>query len=413
MTRRNFILLLIGLIIITILFVWLFYSQRAPAPGRGTGPDTGFDWNPFDGVTTVPPKEPPVVPTEPTPPTEEEVKEMRLIKVSSMPIAGYTVFQKERELGKFASALRYVARENGNIFETLVEKITEVRFSKTVILKVYEAFLGNNGESVIMRYIKNDERTIQSFISTLPKESFGDGITDREIKGEFLPENISDLTLSPDRTRVFYLIENSGGVTGVILNFKDNKKTQVFDSPFSEWLSYWPTTKMITLSTKPSGLLTGQIYILNPDTKDLSRIFGEMSGLTTLASPTGRLVLLGDSGPALNVYEIGTRETGPVGLSGLPEKCVWAKSSSILYCAIPKFIDNGLYPDDWYKGVVSFEDEIWKIDLENEITTKIIDPLQTEWAEDIDAIKLSLDSREENLFFVNKKDSYLWQLKLK
>ena len=33
--------------------------------------------------------------------------------------------------------------------------------------------------------------------------------------------------------------------------------------------------------------------------------------------------------------------------------------------------------------------------------------------EDIDAIKLTIDEGENYLFFVNKKDSYLWELDLK
>jgi hypothetical protein len=33
-------------------------------------------------------------------------------------------------------------------------------------------------------------------------------------------------------------------------------------------------------------------------------------------------------------------------------------------------------------------------------------------AEDIDGIKLNLDENQNFLFFVNKKDSYLWELSL-
>ena len=87
--------------------------------------------------------------------------------------------------------------------------------------------------------------------------------------------------------------------------------------------------------------------------------------------------------------------------------------SDTIYCAIPKSITRGTYPDLWYKGETSFSDEIWKINVESGITTKLINPITVIGGEEIDAIKLALDADENYLFFVNKKDSYLWKLELK
>ena len=64
-------------------------------------------------------------------------------------------------------------------------------------------------------------------------------------------------------------------------------------------------------------------------------------------------------------------------------------------------------------GEISFSDEIWRINLENGSTTKIINPTNVISGGEMDAIKLSLDENEDYLFFVNKKDSYLWKLDLK
>ena len=87
-------------------------------------------------------------------------------------------------------ALRYVARATGNIYETFADKIEEQKFSGTVIPQIYEALFGNKGQSVIMRYLKGDGRTIETFVSNLPKELLGaDTTVVNEIKGSFLPEN--------------------------------------------------------------------------------------------------------------------------------------------------------------------------------------------------------------------------------
>ncbi|MBU0998803.1 hypothetical protein KKG24_00625, partial [Patescibacteria group bacterium] len=88
------------------------------------------------------------------------------------------------------------------------------------------------------------------------------------------------------------------------------------------------------------------------------------------------------------------------------------KASNAIYCGVPKSITNNRYPDTWYQGEVSFSDQIWKIDIKTESATLLLDPI-TISGEDIDSIKLMLDSNENYLFFINKKDSFLWEFNLK
>jgi hypothetical protein len=76
-------------------------------------------------------------------------------------------------------------------------------------------------------------------------------------------------------------------------------------------------------------------------------------------------------------------------------------------------LENGLYPDDWYRGEVSFSDQIWKINLNDGSTNMLIDPILIPDGEDIDATNLALDANEDYLFFINKKDSFLWELGLR
>jgi hypothetical protein len=96
----------------------------------------------------------------------------------------------------------------------------------------------------------------------------------------------------------------------------------------------------------------------------------------------------------------------------LPEKCVWGKASDIIYCAVPKSTGSAEYPDAWYQGEVSFTHQICKIDIKTGKAEIVADPAEIV-GEEIDAIKLTMDTDANYLFFVNKKDSYLWELKLK
>ena len=62
---------------------------------------------------------------------------------------------------------------------------------------------------------------------------------------------------------------------GTTLNLLNNKRVQVFSSPFTEWLSLFPNNKMITLTTKPSSLVGGYMYAMDPNNKsyNFNKIF--------------------------------------------------------------------------------------------------------------------------------------------
>lgn len=446
-----------------VIFGFLYFRPEKTTP-KDTGTGTNFfsPFNPFGTKPTPPVVKPPVDVSGYVPPPE--TIQSKLMKVSTMPIAGFTVFQKERlkevplapllveegvgggdsklpprPLGtppkkggektkkptppptEFVPALRYVAKANGNIYQTFVDKIEERKFSTTIIPKIHEAFFGNSGESVIMRYLKLDDQTIETFVGTLPKELLGgDTIGNNEVKGSFLPNNIKDISLSPDTSKMFYLFVSENNLVdnmiGTTLNFLNNKKVQVFDSPFTEWLSQWPNSNMITLSTKPSANVPGYMYTIDSAGRNLTKILGDINGLTTLMSPNGKLILYGDNNLSLNVYDIDTRNSNVLGVKTLPEKCLWkkgGKASDVIYCAVPEFINSGQYPDSWYQGEVSFSDQLWKIDVKTGNATIIVDPITVVGGEEIDGIKLSLDESENYLFFVNKKDSFLWKFDLK
>ncbi len=434
------------MVIIAALFLlFLYFRQSGTTPGEGnTGTNFISQFNPFGtkpttgGGTTTPPIDVSGYQSNPG----AETNNSKLKEVSSMPIAGFTVFSKERlsvpvptlpspsgevqkgtlpnkanlGSGTFAPAVRYVDEATGNIYQTFADKIAEQKFSATIIPKVYDAYFGNNGESVVMRYLKADEKTIETFVGILPKELLGTDTTgNNEVKGSFLPDNVEDIAVSPDTSKIFYLFKIGDNpnerMAGVVLNLLNNKKIQVFDSPFTEWLSFWRANNAITLSTKPSASVPGYMYGMDSAGKNLTKVLGEINGLTTQESPNGKLILYGDSNLSLNIYNTDTRNSTLVGVKTLPEKCVWGSGNDIIYCAVPKSIDAGSYPDTWYQGETSFNDQIWKIDVKTGDAVMILD-LATSGAE-IDGIKLSLDKDGNYLFFVNKKDSFLWEFNLK
>ena len=428
-------------------FGFLYFTRGPTTPGDTSGGGTNFlaQFNPFGNDAGNKPEDTPPPPVDISgyePP--REIPEGELLKISSVPVAGYTVFMKERfkeEITsplppspsqgegpeersstatptppptEFAPALRYVDRATGNILQTFADKIEERKFSGTVIPKVYEAFFGNSGEVVIMRYLKINGKTIETFIGKLPKEILGgDEVGEIEVRGTLLPTDITDISISPEGKSAFYLFDSGETTIGTTLDLAVDKKVQVFDSVFNEWLSQWPNARIIALTTKPSYLAPGYMYKLDPSTKVYNQVLADISGLTTLVSPDGKMALYANNTLALSIYHIDTKVSESLGVRTLPEKCVWGKGSDAIYCAAPRSVNNANYPDVWYQGEVSFDDQIWKVDVVGGSASILLDPVALRGGEEIDGIKLSLDSEEKYLFFVNKKDSYLWEMKLK
>ena len=450
MSKRNIIIIAIIFVLlvgVAIVFLSLMKSHGTNST-RTTGTNffsTLFPFGKNSNTNTT---------TGPTPvdisgyvaPTPGETPKELMTKVSSMPIAGYGVFQKERftevpsslpvasptpttdtnsttppatpvvpsaPATELAPMLRYLERATGNIYQTFADKVDERKFTTTIIPQIYDAYLGNNGESVAMRYLNDDGKTIETFIGSLPAETLGVDTSTSEITGSFLPENIKDISMSPDSSSMFYLFDNGDKATGITTTSSGDKKNQIFSSPFTEWLSQWPNDRMITITTKPSFGEPGYMYSIDPATKKMTRLLGGIKGLTTLTSPSGKLVLYNNNNLTLRIYNTDTENSVSVGVKTMPEKCVWDKASIMIYCAVPNYINGNNYPDTWYQGEVSFSDQIWKINTENGNTTLLADPSSFSGKESIDGIKLSLSNDENYLFFVNKKDSYLWELNLK
>lgn len=440
MSRKTFIIIVISLIILALgFFAYVFIANQKKAQTDGGG--VSFrDFFPFGKSTTPDITTPDTNPGTPKNPDEtipQPIEIPRLRQISKMEIAGAFAFDKERfvensqtEAPETTSAesaqkepkkekpptelvttVRYVERATGHIYESFVDRIDERKVSNTTIPRVYEALFGDNGSSVLYRLLKDDNKTIQTFSGSLPKDVLGgDGLP--ELKGVFLSENITDITRSPDGTKIFYLQPFGDGVIGTSSFFGGDKKSQFFNSAFSEWIPGWASNK-ITLTTKASLFAPGFVYSVDESKGGLTKILGNIIGLTTHTSPTGKKMLYSVSSSktfGLKILDIESRIANNINTTTLPEKCIWTKDSKTIYCGVPNSIPSGNYPDAWYQGVISFDDSIWKIDVETGITTLLINPNDT--GVPLDITNLSLDPKENYIFFINKKDSTLWSYKI-
>jgi len=334
----------------------------------------------------------------------------RFYQITNFAIAGAAFLEDMRPLptsndattptSELAPSIRYVERSTGHIYQMYLDTKKSGTISNSTIPGVYEAIFNNRSTSTIYRYVATDDTTITSFLASLGGDS------------NFLPADITAISLSPDKTQFFSIIKNANGVTGTTNSFDETKTTQVFTSAFSEWLPQWVTDKNIYLTTKPSYLTPGSIYILNITNGTLSKIFGGIDGLTILANNDGNFILYNASlnvGPKLNVFDVKNHTSIDLGIYGLPEKCIWSPDNINVYCALPNIITGIEYPDYWYQGLVSFTDSFVKI---NTKTKSMMTISNSQDEVPIDATNLFLNNKEDKLFFTNKKDSTLWSLDL-
>ncbi len=232
----------------------------------------------------------------------------------------------------------------------------------------------------------------------------------KKLTGSFMFSNIVRGTVSPDGSKMFYLMaDQTNGAIGTIINADGTGVKKIFNSPFTEWMPQWVNSATIAMTTLASREADGYLYYLDTTTGAFKKILGPARGLTTLVSPDAKTVIYSnsnDSDFATRIYYTNNGTAKTLDLDTLPAKCVWQDTVTVI-CGVPQSVPNTQYPDAWYQGIVSFGDSIWSINTVTGATSTIITPEQK-----IDAVKLQMSPDKKYLYFINRNDESLWSLKL-
>ncbi len=310
-----------------------------------------------------------------------------------------------------STSVRYIEKATGHIYEINPNGKDRDRISNTTILKIFETHWNKDGDKVVSRYI-DDEGVlpeIKSFSSVINAVS-------NSIEGVFLPSSVTEIAVSPQNDNVFYLNkpEVRGKTFGVVSDFENEKQDIIFSMPFGEFNVSWPSENIIALLTKPASGVKGFLYFLYPNTEKFEKVIGDVEGLGALVSPDGKKVIYSQNAKrnfSVKIFDVEEGSSNSFGVKTMPEKCVWSLSEeNLVYCGVPKSLPRAEYPNDWYQGKISFNDSIWKIDIDSGETTLLLENANA------DAINLFFAGgeaeSEKYLVFTNKKDNTLWSLKL-
>ncbi len=250
-----------------------------------------------------------------------------------------------------------------------------------------------------------------SLRQTLPSGQNRYLIFDLEAKTiKALPQNMEASAFEPKGSKIAMVLLDKGLRQLVIVD-DQAKTTAIASTKIPDVMLDWPTSNLIALTTRPSGLAYGLLYLADIKTKKINHIIGNTYGLTALFSPVGDKVLVSktdDNGLnlKLDVLDLIKKTEKKMDLFTLPEKCVWAQDNRSLFCSRFETNNEFVMPDDYYKGKLRPGSEtIVKINIETGEQKEII-KIPT------DATAMFLSTNETYLFFINKIDGRLYRLTL-
>lgn len=409
---KKFIIILIsavlGLLLLS-LIGYYFIIQNGSNPNNGGVVSVFKNFFPFggndlpasDNSTTTP--QTPENPQQPVGNSTAFTQKLR--ELSKEPVAGAGVLDV-----KAGTVVRYIEKATGHIYEVELFSPRQERISNTTIPLVADGIWGNGNNSLITRYIGEDDVRIDTYSMTI--KNISTSTTASPLVGTQFPSGISDV--SAYGSNVFYLVQNDSFSQGFVSAFDGSKKKLIWSSEIKELTSQFVNDRTVALYTNPYPNIPGYLYLIDTVTGSMRKVIGEVSGLTALVNSqvTSVLILSQDSNARLFDYDIKSKKSVELSPKTFPEKCVWSKKdAAVAYCAVPRLSLDGGTLTLWYQGRISFTDDIWKYNLKDN-TSSIVGNLSGDSGMQIDVIKPQLSASEQYLVFVNKIDNSLWSLDL-
>lgn len=363
----------------------------------------------------------------------------KLRQISKNPVAGFTVFdQKIASTSEYfinnetegstttkeqkETVYRFVNKSNGNIFETTSKTTETSRLTNATIPQIQKALFLNNSDFVVFEYLNDMNLSEISLVEIIrPKNTRNDknSTSTPEIKNdevEFYPiektvlgQQIMNVLTS--NGLIFYSKEAANRkLEGFVVDPKTPKNAKsIFSLNFKYLNIFWKDKNNLLLGTKPSEAGDNYLFNYNVDTKNKTKIdeFGKF--FTFKPNGAGDLILYSEvSGDNIGVFaqNLITKDYYNLDLSSTAgDKCVWSNvETGVVYCAIPKEPIKSKNLLAWYKGEVSFVDDLYRVDIFGGTSNKIaLDG-------NFDVTEPMLSETGEFFVFINKKDLSLWSL---
>lgn len=329
---------------------------------------------------------------------------------------------KEEEVVVKETFYTFINRSNGNVYESTSKILGAERLTNTTIPKVYGAYFSDNRNFV---YQQLEGGLVRSFFVSLYEpetETNNDATSTKEVlsSSEFLslettelPFNIKNV-LTSDNGLVFYTTPDPTGVlSGSVFDIKSPEiETSVFESEMNYLNFSWLSDTSLLFGTKPTVDGENILFRHNTNTDADSKVLDLGVAATFIPNKKTGNILISDGG-SLGIqsfmYNTLSGDQYEIDLKTfVGEKCVWSnKDEGVIYCAEPNPLISPASLINWYKGEISFNDVLYKVDAVSG-TKSVVDGFDG----DFDVIKPQLSEGDDFFVFINKKDLTLWSLDL-
>ncbi len=380
---KKTILITIGvLIIVIILAVWTYLFMYG-APQNVNEVFTRFGM----GNTVTEPRVNPDSTVDVKPETTEGAPQ-KLRQLTLKPVAG-AVFISE--------GIRYVEGGTGHVYDINLTTGEETLIEGTTIPQTIEALFSSDGAHVAITSLgTNGKETVLEAISTTSGAVSRDPVA--------LPDGATNIAFGKVPGTLTYLLRDTTGSSGYSYNIAKDVSTRLFTIPLRDVRVLWGTPQYVY--TIPTAYQAGHLYSLSKN--DLVYVEEGRDALMALTYASGTITT-GGAGDSISskIHDVkGKITSAPVPL--IPEKCVLnQKTTHTFFCAVPANLAEGLFPDDWYKGTLAYNDILWEIDLTNVTATVLSNPL-TESGREIDVVQIGTNTTGTYIYMINKNDNTLW-----
>lgn len=332
-----------------------------------------------------------------------------IIEGTSTPQTGTSTIKKlSKPTKKTIEYIMFVDRVTGHIYGYSTDGMAPFQITNTTIPGIYDAYITQNGTKVFMRYFDKDTNIIKTITATIP--SFIEGADPHPLTNlKSLQDNISSFAVSESTNYFSYVVPSYYGSSVYTVDSK-NISTNV-SSPLREWsVVYGGETPYIT--NKASAYLEGSTFSLP---KNIYTVGGK-TGLVSLPNRTGDLTISSmwsSNGLTTFISSKKTGELNTLGIKTIASKCSWMDTTKIL-CGVPSTLTSGEegLPDDWYQGSISFSDDLFLIDTNNNNVSSMIFPLTGEAGNPFDIIRPQINKKTSSLLFTNKQNGSMWMFNL-
>jgi hypothetical protein len=335
-----------------------------------------------------------------------------LFQLTTEPVAGFVSFTQNG-----STTIRYTDRATGHIYDVDPSNKRITKITNTTLPKIYEAHFRADGAKVIYRTLKGETDLVEnlsltlsaptatSTVSTSPSEDVFYTFTTTLLRG-----NIEDLVVGVGDS-LYFVLKDAPSI--VKSTFAGDNQTTLLSSAFTNWrLS--PYGNNLLIWTKASANVSGYAYTLNTSNGFLEKIIGPLNGLTISSNEVGSKFLYSFNNNGLTeLFVKSSNEATSYQLipTTLSEKCAWKKNGVSIICGTPTSGIVRNEPDDWYRGITNYSDDIWLYNTDTTERFLTVEPKKV-LNVDLDVYMPQISPLEDYFIFINRNDLSLWALNI-